>query len=140
MSVVAEIAKPKATFSRMSSVFLVDRIEPCLEFWVDRLGFEVRLKVEEDDRLEFVQIGRDGVELMFRTRDSVNAESPGLFEEGEHAPWVVIHLEVDDLDEVLPALDGVELVVPPRQTIFGTGEVFVREPSGRIVAITSRAA
>ena len=139
MSVVAEVAKPKTTFSRMSSVFLVDRIEPCLEFWVDRLAFEVRLKAEDDDRLEFVQLGRDGVELMFRTRDSVNVDAPGLFEEGEHAPWVVIYLEVDSLDEVLPALEGVEQVVPPRETIFGTGEVFVREPSGRVVAITERA-
>ena len=38
---------PKSKFGRMSPVFLVDRIEPCLDFWVDRFGFEVRADIPE---------------------------------------------------------------------------------------------
>ncbi len=140
MSAIATLAlpKPKTAFRRMSSVLLVDRIEPCLEFWVDRLGFEVRLKVEGDDHLEFVALCRDQVEVLYRTRDSLHDDTPGLMDAEEHTPWVVIHLEVDDLQSVLPLLDGLEVVVPIRENIFGGKEIYVREPSGRILAISSR--
>ena len=142
MSATATLAppKPKTAFRKMQSVLLVDRIEPCLDFWVETLGFEVRVQVpvEGEDHLEFVSLGRDDVEVLYRTRDSLHDDAPGLVDNHEHQPWVVMYLEVDDLDELLPRLEGVETVVPIRETIFGTREVFVREPSGRILAIASR--
>jgi hypothetical protein len=122
----------------MSSVLLVHRIEPCLDFWVERLGFEVRLQVQGTDHLEFVALGRDDVEIFYRTRDSLHEDTPGLVDGEDHSPWVVIYLEVDDLKELLPALEDVEVVVPLRETILGTREIFVREPSGRILALTSQ--
>lgn len=133
-----KIPRPKLSIRRMSSVLLVDRIEPCLAFWVDRLGFEVRLQVQGEDHLEFVALGRDDVEVLYRTRDSLHTDTPGLVADDAHQPWVVIYLEVDHLDELMPRLEGVEVVVPVRETILGTREVFVREPSGRIVAISAR--
>lgn len=140
MSAIATplLAPPKTSFNRLSSVLLVDRIEPCLDFWVDRLGFEVRLQVHGEDHLEFAALGRDDVEILYRTRDSLHEDTPGLVAEDGHQPWVVIYLEVDDLDELMPRLEGIEVVVPLRETILGTQEVFVREPSGRILAISSR--
>lgn len=138
LATVPTPALPRTTISRLTPVYLVDRIEPCLEFWVERLGFEVRLRVESDDGLEFALLGRDGVELMYRTRDSVSHDAPGLADGEAHAPWVVLYVEVDDLDAVLPSLDGIEVVSPLKETILGTREVFLREPSGRIVALTSR--
>ncbi len=138
MTATATLSVPRTTFHRMSSVLLVDRIEPCLEFWVERLGFEVRLQVQGPDHLEFVVLGRNGVELMYRTIDSVEQDTPGLIDTEQHQPWSVHYLEVDDLDDLLPRLEGVEVVVPVRETIFGTREVFLNEPSGRILALTSR--
>ncbi len=122
---------------RMSHVFLVDEIEPCLPFWVDRLGFEVRLQVNDDKGLEFVTLGRDEVEIMYRTRSSVHEDAPGLVE-GQHGPWVVMYLEVENLENLLPRLEGADVVIPLRQNCFGTQEIFVAEPSGRIVAISDR--
>lgn len=134
------LPKPAAapiSFSRMAPVFLVDRIEPCLDFWVERLGFELRVRVDDPSGLEFVTLGRDDVEVMYRTRSSVNAETPGIAQ-GDHGSWVVLYLEVDNLDDLVPKLEGLDVVIPLRQTPFGTQEIFVNEPSGRIVAITSR--
>lgn len=132
------LAPPKTQFTRMRSVLLVDRIEPCLEFWVDRLGFEVRLQVNGEDHLEFVSLGRDDVEVLYRTRDSLHADAAGPVAEDGHQPWVVMYIEVDDLDSLLPRLEGAEIVVPLRETIFGSREIFVREPSGRVLAISDR--
>jgi len=138
MSALAALPPLRTAISRMSSVLLVDRIEPSLDFWVQRLGFEVRLQVHGEDRLEFASLGRGDVEIVYRTRDSLHDDAPGLLDGGRHRPWVVIYLQVDDLDEILPRLEGVEVVVPLRETIFGTREIFVREPSGRIIALSSR--
>ncbi len=140
MSATATLAPPKSktAFRKMQSVLLVDRIEPCLEFWVDRLGFEVRLQVEGDDHLEFVALCRDDVEVLYRTRDSLHDDTPGLVDSDEHQPWVVMYMEVDDLDDLMPFLEGIEVVVPIRETIYGSREIFVREPSGRILAIAGR--
>ncbi len=96
------------------------------------------MRVEGNDHLEFVLLGRDGVELIYRTRESVHHDAPGLADGGLHAPWVVLCLQVDDLDAILPTLEGLEIVVPLRETMLGDREVFVREPSGRIVALMSR--
>lgn len=137
MSTALAYSPPKTRFRRMSSVFLVERIEPCLEFWIDRMGFEVRLQVQGDEQLDFVILGRDEVEIMYRTRESIGQASPGLLTGEDHQPWVVLYLQVADLDEILPRLDGVEVVVPPRENAFGVREVYVREPSGRILAISS---
>ena len=131
-------APVRSNFRRLSSVLLVDRIEPCLDFWVDRLGFEIRLQVQGEDHLEFVAVGQGDVEIMYRTRDSLHEDTPGLVEGGSHEPWVVLYLQVDDLDAVLPHLEGVEVVVPLRDTILGTRVIFVREPSGRILSLSSR--
>lgn len=127
----------KPSTARLSSVLLVDRIEPCLEFWVDRLGFEVRLQIADEAGLEFVTLGLGAAELSYRTRASLHLDAPGLVEGEGHQPWVVIYLEVDDLDALLPRLEGIETVIPVRETILGGREVFLREPSGRILALTS---
>ena len=139
MTALATALPPLRTkFSRLASVLLVDRIEPCLEFWVDRLGFEVRLRVDGEDHLEFAALGQGDVEIMYRTRDSLHEDTPGLVDGFRHEPWVVLYLEVEDLDAILPHLEGVEVVVPVRETILGTREIFLREPSGRILALSSR--
>ncbi len=138
MTAIAAFPRLKSAFRRLSTVLLVDRIESCLEFWVDRLGFEVRLQVEGEDHLEFVALCRDEVEVVYRTVDSLHLDTPGLVDTDLHSPWVVIYLEVDDLDELLPRLEGIEVVSPLRETPFGSREIYVREPSGRILSISSR--
>jgi uncharacterized glyoxalase superfamily protein PhnB len=124
-----------ARFGSMTPVFLVDQVEPCLDFWVDRLGFEARLRVPGDDGLEFVQLVRDEVRLAYRSRGSLGRMSPELLGGHDHLPWVILYLPVSDLDALLPRLDGIEVVVPLRESDFGVRELYIREPSGRVVAL-----
>ena len=46
---------------RLSPIFIVNAIEPCLEFWT-QLGFEKMVEVPEEDRLGFIILQKDGVE------------------------------------------------------------------------------
>lgn len=136
---VTLIERPRSTFGRLTPVFLVDRVEPCLDFWVDCLGFEATLQIPGEDGLEFVRLARDEAEVLYRTRSSVEQLSPGVVESNDHTPWVVLSMLVSDLDELVPRLEGLEIVVPLRETDFGVRELYVREPSGRVVALIEQA-
>jgi uncharacterized glyoxalase superfamily protein PhnB len=115
---------------KLTPVFVVDQIEPCLKFWVDRLGFAPTVEVPEGDRLGFVILARDGVEVMYQSRASVAKDVPAL----AAAPCAaIVYLEVSDVDEVARRLEGLELVVPLRQTWYGMREISVREPGGNVV-------
>lgn len=135
MSALATLAPPKAQIRRMSTVLLVDAIEPCLDFWINRLGFELTLRVAGPEGLDFAVLARDGLELNYRTRRSLHRGNPGLLDGDRHEPWAVHYLVVDDLDELLPRLEGVEIVAPLRDSDFGGRELYVREPSGRVIAL-----
>lgn len=44
-----------------------------------------------------------------------------------------LFLQVDDLDAVEKALEGVAPVVPRRTTFYGADELIVREPAGNAI-------
>lgn len=117
---------------KLTPVLIVDAIEPCLPFWVDRLGFAVTVTVPHDDRIGFVILAKDGIELMYQTRASVADDVPGVLDpRGGHS--VGLFVEVPDLAAVERALNGVPLIVPKRTTFYGTQEIGVREPGGAAV-------
>lgn len=140
MSIAAPLAPTRVRVRSLNPVRLVDRIEPSLEFWADRLGFDASFRVVGEDGLEFATVRLGGLELHFRTRDSLDLDVPGLVDgDGrDRDAGELLHLEVDDLDAVLTRLDESEIVAGPRETIFGGSEAFVREPSGRILVLADR--
>ncbi|MEX0891337.1 MAG: VOC family protein [Gemmatimonadota bacterium] len=122
------------TFKKLTPVVYVEAIEPVLPFW-DKLGFEKTVEVPEGDALGFVILHKDGVEVMYQTRASVQADVPALADTPMRGS--ILFLEVTDLDAVLEALAGVEPVVPRRQTFYGADEVTVRDPAGNLVGFAA---
>lgn len=116
------------TFTRLAPVLMVDAIEPCLSFWVDRLGFNKVVEVPHEGRLGFVSLEKDGIQIMYQSRDSVAADIPPIAKSPMKGTFLFI--EVDDLDAVQKALGGVDLVVPRRKTFYGSEELILREPAG----------
>lgn len=116
---------------RATPVLIVEDIEPVLPFWVDRLGFSITNSVPEGDRLGFVILQKEGVEIMYQTRHSVAEDVAPL----ANIPLggTVLFLEVGNLDAVVQALEGIEPVVPRRKTFYGSEELIVREPGGNVV-------
>lgn len=116
---------------KATPILYVEAIEPLLPFWTERLGFQVTGQVPEGDRLGFVMMQRDNVELMIQTRASVENDVPSLANTPMGGTFLFI--EVEDLDAIVERLDGVEVLVPRRTTFYGADEIFVREPGGNIV-------
>ena len=48
---------------------------------------------------------------------------------------VMLFIEITGFDEWLPKLEGLEVVVPERNTFYGSREIGVRAPSGIIVVL-----
>ena len=113
---------------KITPVLMVEEIEPVLPFWIERLGFEKTVELPHGDRLGFVILAKDGLEIMYQTVDSVRADVPPLAKAAPASAFLFI--EVDDLDAIAQALEGITPVVPRRQTFYGADELIVRDPAG----------
>jgi uncharacterized glyoxalase superfamily protein PhnB len=119
---------------KLTPVFVVDRIEPCLDFWVGRLGFEKTVELPEGDSIGFVILSRGNVEIMYQSRESVEKDLPALAELPRGSGfWGGTYIEVSNIDEVLQRLAGWDQVVPKRTTFYGATEFGVREPGGNVI-------
>ena len=106
------------TIKRVTPILYVERIEPAIPFWVDRLGYTRTAEVPHEDHLGFLILEKDGTEIMYQTRDSVLADIPAVAD-ALSMRGSILFIEVDDLAAVERAMEGVE--------------IFVREPAGNVV-------
>jgi catechol 2,3-dioxygenase-like lactoylglutathione lyase family enzyme len=111
----------------ISANLIVESIEACLPFWVERLGFEKSVEVPHEGALGFVILKRGSAELMLQSRASLAADIAPLAEGPHHA---TLYITVDDLAPIRQALAGYPLVVPERTTFYGAHELIVRDPAG----------
>jgi len=122
---------PSLKLNKLTPVLVVDAIEPCLAFWTERLGFATTVEVPEGTRLGFVILAKDGIEVMYQSRDSVRKDIPALAD--VPAGGANLYVEVADVAAVERAVKGLEIVVPRRKTFYGADEIGVREPGGNAV-------
>ena len=121
---------------KITSVLYVDAIEPGLDFWVKRMGFEKTVEVPHENTIGFVILVKDGAEVMLQTWDSVKADDP-RFLEGPKGRSSGLFIEVDDWEDTKRRLAGADVVVPERTTFYGMREIFVRAPGGHLVGFAS---
>ncbi|MGD2136536.1 MAG: hypothetical protein PVF27_10260 [Gemmatimonadales bacterium] len=124
---------PEPTMKQLTPVLLVEAVEPCLAFWEERLGFERTIEVPHGEQIGFAAVERGNVGVMYQSRASVAADVPHLAQGSFDRGGVGLFIEVASLDAVLPALEGIEVVVPERTTFYGAREIFVRAPCGTLV-------
>jgi hypothetical protein len=117
---------------KITPVLIVEEIEPCLPFWVDRMGFQNVVQMPEGDRIGFVILMRDGAELMLQSVASVSKDEPA-FAPSVAARVASLFIEVDDFADTLKRLEGYPVAMPDRTTFYGMREVGVFEPGGNIV-------
>jgi catechol 2,3-dioxygenase-like lactoylglutathione lyase family enzyme len=121
---------------KVTTIAVVDEIEPSLAFWVDRLGFERVVEVPRGGRLDFVLLRRGAGEVMLQTRESIESDLE-LLAEAPVRCTSALYFEVDSIESVTAALAGFEVVVGERTTPRGVREIFYREPGGHIVGFAA---
>lgn len=115
---------------KLTPVLFVERIEPCLPFWVERLGFQKTVEVPEGDALGFVILVRDSIEVMLQTRASVAKDIPALAAEPSRS---FLYVEVADFADIKQRLAGADIAIPERKTFYGATEMGVRDPAGNVI-------
>ncbi|HEY6100412.1 MAG TPA: VOC family protein [Anaeromyxobacter sp.] len=121
---------------KVTPVLYVEAIEPCLPFWVDRVGFEKTVEVPHGDRLGFVILVKGGCEVMLQTWASAEADDARLLR-GPRGMSAALFVEVDDFADIRRRLEGADVVVPERTTFYGMREIFVSDPAGHIVGFAA---
>jgi uncharacterized glyoxalase superfamily protein PhnB len=117
---------------KITPVLLAQEIEPCIKFWVERLGFEKTIEVPEGEKLGFAMLQKGGVELMYQSYASVEKDNAAVAELARKGPSFLF-VEVDNLDAVIAATQGAPVVVPVRTTFYGATEISVKDPAGHVV-------
>ncbi len=121
---------PSLNIRKVTPILIVDAIEPALALWTGVLAYEKHVEVPHDGRAGFVLLSRDGHEVMMQTRASLRADVPGVAKLGVGA---VLYMDVDSLDAAISSTQGLEVVVPERETAYGAREIFVRDPVGNVL-------
>ena len=113
---------------------LVDAIEPSLPFWQERLGFDRPVEIPDEgyERLGFVILRSGAVEVMYQTITSLQRDLPqqAATHRGDKSH---LFIEVEDLDAIARSLEGFPIVLPLRETFYGSHEIGYREPGGHFV-------
>lgn len=131
---------------KITPLITVEDVDAALPFWTERLGFQVLATVPHGDTTGFAMLSRDDHLLMYQSRASVEDDlGPAGAEAGfRHLGaqmaegMATLFIEVETLEAILPALEGVPVVVPRRTTFYGMDEIFVQAPCGTLVGLAAR--
>lgn len=135
---MTKAASPAVT--ALAPVLIVDSVEPCIEFWTDRLGFKKENEVPGDNgKLIFASVKKAGVEIMYQTKASVLADSPSQASEldGHSTTLFITVPSTADLDSAERAVSGAPIVKARHKTFYGSDEFYVREPGGNVVGFAA---
>jgi uncharacterized glyoxalase superfamily protein PhnB len=118
---------------KLTPVLIVDAIEPVLPFW-QALGFTQTVAVPHGDKLGFVIVQRDDIEVMYQTIASVKEDEARVLE-GKLKPGASsLFFQVDDLEDIMRRIPrGTDVIAERRKTFYGATETIMRDPAGHIV-------
>ncbi len=124
---------------RITPILFVEEIEPCVKFWVDRFGFQKTAEVPEGNKLAFAMLQKGSIELMYQSYASADKDVTTIAQQVRKGP-TFLYVEVDNLDEAISAIQGAEVVMPVRDTFYGSKEIGIKDPSGHYVTFAQFAA
>lgn len=120
------------TVKKLTPILFAEEIEPCLKFWIERLGFDKTIDVPDRNKLSFAILQKGSVELMYQTYASAEKDITTISSEVRKGPSF-LYVEVENLDEIVNALKGVNVAMPVRTTFYGAKEIGVKDPEGHVV-------
>jgi len=117
---------------KLTPVLFVKEIEPVLPFWVEGLGFKKTAEVPEGNKLGFVILEKDGVELMYQTYASADKDMPTIAGDVRKGP-TFLYVQVESLESVKALIEKAEVYLPERKTFYGATEIGLKDPAGHFI-------
>jgi uncharacterized glyoxalase superfamily protein PhnB len=119
----------------VTPVMVVEEIEPCVRFWTERFGFQITAEVPEGEKLGFVILAKDGVQLMYQSWESLKKDVPALATHRFQA-GISLYFIVEDINDAERTLQDIQKVIPRRETFYGATEIGVRDPAGYVMCFS----
>lgn len=129
---MAQTIKKERAIKKVTPILFVPEIEPVLPFWVDQLGFTKTVEVPDGERLAFVILVKDDVEIMYQTYSSVEKDVPAMANQ-VRGTKAFLYIEVADLATIRRAVQGAAVYLPERTTFYGAKEIGVNDPAGHFI-------
>jgi len=117
---------------KSTPILHVKTVEPSVRFWTERFGFKTTIEVPEGDHVGFAAIESGPIELMYQTHEGMKDASAPLAKAADQGPSFIF-MEVPDIQAVINALNGAEIVQGLHDTPYGAKEVVAKEPGGHFV-------
>lgn len=117
---------------KTTPIMSVESIESSLPFWIEAMGYTKTVEIPHRDKLGFVILVKDGLEVMLQTQGSVRDDLPQIADHFRPGS-VCLYSDVDSIEGAAKALKGAEVIVPIRTTSYGAREIWVRNPDGNIL-------
>lgn len=115
-------------------LFFVKSIESSVQFYRDRLGFEVALTWEPEGKLGWCRLERDRSAVMLE--QSCEEDGPAV----GPSRGIGFYFICDDADEMHSELTERGLhIAPPHVAFYGMKQVFVTDPDGYRLCFESQA-
>lgn len=135
----SEEVKQSMAIKRITPVLYVKEVEPCVAFWVERLGFKKTAGVPDGDRLGFAIVQKDGLEIMYQSFASAEKDAPAAARE-INGSRTFLYIEVDKLEPIMDAMKNANVVIPLRTTFYGAKEIGVKDPAGHVIVFAEMVA
>ena len=111
---------------KLTTLLVVDRIEPCLPAW-ESLGYAVMARVPETGDANFVMLQGKAGELMLQTHRSLGEDLPAI---AQKKPGFLLYADVGSLATAKKALPDAKVVINERKTFYGAKEAWLELEGG----------
>jgi len=128
-----------AEVKKITPILFAEEIEPCIQFWTEKIGFQKTIEVPESAKIGFVMLEKNGLELMYQSFASVDKDNAAIGAEVRKGPSF-LYIEVADIDAALAAIKGAEIVMPMRTTFYQSKEFGVKDPVGHYLIFAQQGA
>lgn len=120
---------------KVAPTLIVDKIEPSLPFWIEKLGFAKVVDVPGEGGLVFAMLSKGGVEIHYQSRASVAKDIPYLANSTLPSSSF-LYIDVEDVRQIFEQLKDCDILVPLEKTFYGATHFFVREPGGHVIGFS----
>jgi len=128
-----------AEVRKITPLLFAQEIEPCIQFWTEKIGFQKTIEVPEGGKIGFVMLEKNGLELMYQSFASVDKDNAAIGAAVRKGPSF-LYIEVADIDAALGAIKGAEIVMPMRTTFYQSKEFGVKDPVGHYLIFAQQGA
>ena len=124
---------------KITPILFAEELEPCIQFWTERMGFQKTIEVPEGDKIGFALVEKNGRGVMYQSFSSAEKDNAATGAAARKGPSF-FYIEVADIDAAQAATKGAEIVMPMRTTFYQAKEFGIKDPVGHYLIFAQQGA